>query len=82
MTDVDVHGPVDFVVLEFTGNRLTGRTAEELVNLIDRGIIRLYDLLVVGKAEDGSIYGLEIADSAAEQLGGCLLYTSDAADEL
>ena len=64
MTDVDVHGPVDFVVLEFTGNRLTGRTAEELVKLIDRGIIRLYDLLVVGKAEDGSIYGLEIADSA------------------
>ncbi len=71
MTDVDVHGPVDFVVLEFTGNRLTGRTAEELVKLIDRGIVRLYDLLVVGKAEDGSIYGLEIADSAAaEQLGG------------
>ena len=69
MTDVDVHGPVDFVVLEFTGNRLTGRTAEELVKLIDRGIIRLYDLLVVGKAQDGSIYGLEIADSAAE-LGG------------
>ena len=70
MTDVDVHGPVDFVVLEFTGNRLTGRTADELVKLIDRGIIRLYDLIVVGKAEDGSIYGLEIADSAAEQLGG------------
>jgi hypothetical protein len=73
MTDasgVDVHGPVDFVVIEFTGNRLTGRTAQELVNLVDRGLIWLYDLLIVGKAEDGSIYGLEVAEGPQEQLGG------------
>ena len=69
MTDPDVHGPVDFVLIEFTGNRLTGRTAEELVNLVDRGVIRLFDLLIVGKAEDGSIYGVELADSAVEQIG-------------
>src|SRR5512134_1743379 len=69
MTDPDVHGPVDFVLIEFTGNRLTGRTAEELVNLVDRGIIRLFDLLIVGKAEDGSVYGVEVADSAVEQIG-------------
>ena len=69
MTDPDVHGPVDFVLIEFTGNRLTGRTAEELVNLVDRGIIRLFDLLIVGKAEDGSIYGVELSDSAVEQIG-------------
>lgn len=71
MTDVaDVHGPVDFVVIEFTENRLTGRTAQELVNLIDRGIIRLYDLLIVGKAEDGSIYGVELSESATDRVGG------------
>jgi len=69
MTDPDVHGPIDFVLIEFTGNRLTGRTAEELVDLVDRGIIRLFDLLIVGKAEDGSIYGVELADSAVEQIG-------------
>ena len=69
MTDPDVHGPVDFVLIEFTGNRLTGRTAEELVNLVDRGIIRLFDLLIVGEAEDGSVYGVEVADSAVEQIG-------------
>jgi hypothetical protein len=69
MTDPDVHGPVDFVLIEFTGNRLTGRTAEELVNLVDRGVIRLFDLLIVGKAEDGSIYGVELTDSAVEQIG-------------
>lgn len=71
MTDVaDVHGPVDFVVIEFTENRLTGRTAQELVNLIDRGTIRLYDLLIVGKAEDGSIYGVELSESATDRVGG------------
>ena len=69
MTDPDVHGPVDFVLIEFTGNRLTGRTAEELVNLVERGVIRLFDLLIVGKAEDGSIYGVELTDSAVEQIG-------------
>ena len=69
MTDPDVHGPVDFVLIEFTGNRLTGRTAEELVNLVDRGIIRLFDLLIVGKAEDGSTYGVELSDSAVDQIG-------------
>lgn len=69
MAETDVHGPVDFVLIEFTGNRLTGRTAEELVNLVDRGIIRLFDLLIVGKAEDGSVYGVEVADSAVEQIG-------------
>lgn len=69
MTDPDVHGPVDFVLIEFTGNRLTGRTAEELVSLVDRGVIRLFDLLIVGKAEDDSIYGVELTDSAVEQIG-------------
>jgi hypothetical protein len=69
MTDPDVHGPVDFVLIEFTGNRLTGRTAEELVNLVDRGIVRLFDLLIVGKEEDGSVYGVELSDSAVEQIG-------------
>jgi uncharacterized protein DUF6325 len=69
MTDADVHGPVDFILLEFTGNRLTGRTAEELVKLVDSGIVRLFDLLIVGKAEDGSVYGVELSDSAVEQIG-------------
>ncbi|HEY7721614.1 MAG TPA: DUF6325 family protein [Pedococcus sp.] len=67
---VDVHGPIDFVVIEFTGNRLTGRTAQELVNLVERGIIWVYDLLIVGKAEDGSVYGLEVAPGSQDQVGG------------
>ena len=69
MTAADVHGPVDFVLLEFTGNRLTGRAAEELLNLVDRGIVHVYDILVVGKDQNGAIYSVDLVESA-DQVGG------------
>ncbi|MGZ4775493.1 MAG: DUF6325 family protein [Oryzihumus sp.] len=69
MPEADVHGPVDFVLIEFAGNRLTGRAADELVSLVDRGIVRVYDVLVLGKDEDGSVYAVDLAETAAEQLG-------------
>lgn len=70
MADADVHGPVDFVLLEFRGDRLTGRAAQELLDLVDRGIVRVYDVIVVGKELDGSVYGVDLAEEAAAQLGG------------
>jgi hypothetical protein len=69
MTTADVHGPVDFVLIEFSGDRLTGMAAEELLNLVDKGIVALYDVLVVGKEDDGTVYAVDLADGA-EQLGG------------
>ncbi len=69
MTTADVHGPIDFVLLQFQGDRLTGDAAEALSDLVDAGIITLYDLLIVGKAEDGSGFALDLADSR-EQIGG------------
>jgi Family of unknown function (DUF6325) len=69
MPAADVHGPIDYVVLEFTGNRLTGRAAEELVNLVDRGIVRVYDVMIVGKDADGAVYSVDLAE-AAGQAGG------------
>jgi hypothetical protein len=68
MTTPDVHGPVDFVLIEFSGDRLTGRAAEALLDLVDKGIVTLYDVLVVGKEDDGSIYALDLADGV-DQLG-------------
>lgn len=69
MTQTSVHGPVDFVLIEFSGDRLTGRAAEALLDLVERGIVRLYDVLVVGKADDGTAYALDLAEAAAEQVG-------------
>ena len=69
MPAADVHGPIDYVLLEFTGNRLTGRAAEELVSLVDRGIVHVYDVMVVGKDANGSVYVVDLAASSG-QAGG------------
>jgi len=69
MTEQDVHGPVDFVLIEFSGDRLTGGGAQALLDLIDRGIIELYDVLVLGKNVDGSVYAVDLEETT-EQLGG------------
>ncbi len=59
---IDEMGPVDYVVVEFPGNRMTGEGFPLLVDLVERGIIRILDLTFVGKAADGSVTALEIAD--------------------
>ncbi|MFJ1606004.1 DUF6325 family protein [Streptomyces sp. NPDC088253] len=55
-------GPIDYIVVEFPGNRMTGEGFPLLVDLVDRGLIRILDLMFVRKDEDGSVVGLEIAD--------------------
>ena len=40
MSTADVHGPIDFVLLQFQGDRLTGDAAEALSELVDAGIVR------------------------------------------
>jgi hypothetical protein len=55
-------GPIDYLVVEFPGSRMTGEAFPLLVDLVDRGIVRILDLVFVSKGEDGSVVGLEIAD--------------------
>ena len=69
MASPDVHGPIDFVLIEFSADRLTGAAAKALLDLVDREVVTLYDVLVVGKAEDGSTYAVDLAEDV-EQVGG------------
>ena len=55
-------GPIDYLVIEFPGNRMTGEGWPLLVDLVDRGIIRVLDLMFIRKDEDGSVTGLSIQD--------------------
>ena len=49
-------GPIDYlVVVEFPGSRMTGKGLPTLVDLVDRGIIRIIDLVFVKKELDGSV---------------------------
>ncbi|WP_107765221.1 DUF6325 family protein [Nocardioides terrigena] len=61
-TTTEVHGPVDFVLIEFPADRLTGEAGPALVDLVERGLIRLFDLTVISKADDGSVVVLELTD--------------------
>ncbi|UYM05165.1 DUF6325 family protein [Solicola gregarius] len=58
----DLMGPVDYLVLEFPGSKMTGEGLPLLVDLVDRGIIRILDLVFVTKAVDGSVEGFEVAE--------------------
>jgi hypothetical protein len=64
MAEGTVHGPIDFVLIEFDEGNLTGRTAEELVRLVEAGVVWIYDLMIVGKEQDGSVYALDIVEEA------------------
>src|SRR4029453_4756031 len=55
-------GPIDYLVVEFPGSRMTGEGLPLLVDLVDRGIIRILDLVFVKKELDGTVRGLAIAD--------------------
>lgn len=66
----EFHGPIDFVLLEFPADQLGGATAGALFDLVERGIVRIYDLVVIEKFEDGSFVGLDISDLDDQHLGG------------
>ncbi|MEU6769893.1 DUF6325 family protein [Streptomyces sp. NPDC046759] len=59
-------GPVDYLVIEFPGNRMTGQAFPLLVDLVERGIVRIIDLAFVRKETDGSVVGLELKDLGEE----------------
>ena len=69
MTDrtLDELGPVDYLVVEFPAGQqnFTGEAAEELARLSESGVIRVLDLLILAKNEDGSVDALEIDDIPA-----------------
>ena len=55
-------GPIDYLVVAFPGGRVTGEGLAQLLDLVDRGIIRILDLAFVRREEDGSLTGLQLAD--------------------
>ena len=59
-------GPIDYLIVEWPGRQPTGEALPHLIDLVDRGLIRVLDLSFIAKAEDGSIATLEIADLGDE----------------
>jgi Family of unknown function (DUF6325) len=61
-TEIEEMGPVDYLVVEFPGNKMTGEGLPLLIDLVDRGIIRILDFAFVMKELDGSVHALAISD--------------------
>lgn len=61
-TDLDTMGPVDYLVIEFPAGlqSFNGEMAAELVQLSDAGTIRILDLIIIVKNDDGSVDAMEI----------------------
>jgi hypothetical protein len=64
---IDELGPVDYLIIEFPSGQqhFTGESITELVKLHDAGTIRIMDLLILIKNEDGSIDATELEDLPA-----------------
>ena len=60
--EFDEMGPIDYIVVEFPGSKMTGEGFPLLIDLVERGIIRVLDLLFVTKDLDGTIRAMQIAD--------------------
>ena len=64
-TDVEM-GPIDYLVVEWPDRQPTGEAAPYLLDLVERGLIRILDLAFIAKDQDGSVARLEIADLGDE----------------
>ena len=60
-------GPLEYLVVGFEGNRFTGQILSELRAARDKGIIRIIDLLLIMKDENGDITAMEMSDLSSEE---------------
>ncbi|MFL6133992.1 MAG: DUF6325 family protein [Nocardioidaceae bacterium] len=63
-TSLDQLGPVDYAVVEFPvgASSFTGEMTNELVALVESGMIRLIDVMILTKDDDGSVEAIELSD--------------------
>jgi hypothetical protein len=60
-------GPIDYIVVEYAEHKPTGEAFEELLRLVDAGIVRVLDLAFVRANEDGGIVALSWEDVAGDE---------------
>lgn len=56
----DVTGPVDYLVLQLPTERADGSIAAALLDLVESGTVTILDLMIVEKAADGTVRGIDL----------------------
>jgi len=69
-TELEEMGPIDFMVIEFPGGRMSGEGLPLLVDLADRGIVRVLDLVFARKMSDGSVVQMNMAGLSRDGMEG------------
>ena len=88
LEELEEMGPVDYLLVEWSDRRPDGQLAPHLIDLVDRGLIRILDLAFIVKDEDGNVTFLDIESVAGdvvelavfEGAGSRLLDDEDRAD--
>jgi hypothetical protein len=63
-------GPVDYIVIEWSGDRpVTGEAMRALLDVVERGLVRILDLAFLAKEADGSVSALDLAELAQHDSG-------------
>jgi Family of unknown function (DUF6325) len=76
---VDELGPVDYIVVEFPGSKFSGEIAPALRDLVERGLVRVLDLLVIKKDQDGTLEAFEVSDLEDTEIGELRRHEGDLA---
>jgi hypothetical protein len=81
MGSEDLLGPVDYLVVEFPADKasFSGEMAAELTSLVDRELVRVLDLVLLEKTEDGSVEVAELAHADEAAVGELLSLEGDLA---
>jgi hypothetical protein len=76
---LDELGPVDWIVVEFPGSTFKGEIAPILGDLVERGTVRVLDLLLIRKGEAGELEFFEISDLDESEIGTLRSYETQLA---
>src|ERR1700704_2037778 len=77
--NVDELGPVDYIVVEFPGSKFNGDIAPALDDLVERGLIRVLDLVVLQKDGYGKLDALELSELDESEAGSLRAYETELA---
>jgi hypothetical protein len=61
--ELEEMGPIDYIVIEWPGRQPSGEAAPLIADLHDRGIIRILDVALMVKGDDGSVAAIDFAEA-------------------
>ena len=70
-------GPIEWLVVEFQGSHFRDEIAPEIEDLVERGLVRLLDAVIMKRDDDGTLDTFELADLDESEVGALCVYQPD-----